>query len=125
MLPAMGRLAFGPSFSAAACSDADCAAPGLPDGAFSGLACASGGIAHVELSWVSPSKLRRTVGVGSERMVVYEDGGIEPLRIFDHGVVYRDPETFGEVVQVGAVGVGEHDQCPELRQGEPVLDLGE
>jgi len=69
---------------------------GLPDVAFIDLAFASGVIAHVELSWLSPSKLRRTVIVGSERMVVYEDGGIEPLRIFDHGVVYRDPETFGE-----------------------------
>lgn len=69
---------------------------GLPDVAFIDLAFASGVIAHVELSWLSPSKLRRTVVVGSERMVVYEDGATEPLRIFDHGVVYRDPETFGE-----------------------------
>ena len=43
-----------------------------------------------------PSKLRRTVLVGSERMVVYDDGSTEPIKIFDHGVVYEDPETFGE-----------------------------
>jgi predicted dehydrogenase len=29
-------------------------------------------------------------------MVVYDDGTAEPVRIFDHGVIYRDPETFGE-----------------------------
>ena len=29
-------------------------------------------------------------------MVVYEDGTPEPVRVFDRGVVYRDPETFGE-----------------------------
>ena len=29
-------------------------------------------------------------------MVVYEDGAAEPIRVFDHGVVYEDPETFGE-----------------------------
>jgi predicted dehydrogenase len=29
-------------------------------------------------------------------MVVYEEGAPEPVRVFDHGVVYRDPETFGE-----------------------------
>lgn len=69
---------------------------GVPDVAFVDLTFPSGLIAHVELSWLAPSKLRRTVVVGSERMVVYEDGAIEPLRIFDHGVVYRDPETFGE-----------------------------
>jgi hypothetical protein len=29
-------------------------------------------------------------------MVVYDDCTTEPVRVFDHGVVYRDPETFGE-----------------------------
>ena len=37
-----------------------------------------------------------TVVVGSEKMVLYDDGDKEPVRIFDQGVVYRDPETFGE-----------------------------
>jgi len=53
-------------------------------------------LVNVELSWLAPSKLRRTVVVGSERMVVYEDGAQEPIRVFDHGVVYEDPETFGQ-----------------------------
>ncbi len=53
-------------------------------------------MANVELSWLAPSKLRRTVLVGSEKMVVYDDGTAEPIRLFDHGVVYQDPETFGE-----------------------------
>jgi hypothetical protein len=48
------------------------------------------------LSWLAPSKLRRTVVVGSERMVIYDDGSPEPIRVFDSGVIYRDPETFGE-----------------------------
>jgi predicted dehydrogenase len=29
-------------------------------------------------------------------MVVYEDGSSEPVRVFDRGVVYKDPATFGE-----------------------------
>jgi hypothetical protein len=29
-------------------------------------------------------------------MVVYEDGGAEPIKIYDSGVEYKDPETFGE-----------------------------
>lgn len=69
---------------------------GIPDVAFIDLTFPGGILAHVELSWLAPSKLRRTVVVGSERMVVYEDGSMEPLRVFDHGVVYRDPQTFGE-----------------------------
>jgi hypothetical protein len=60
------------------------------------LTFASGIIANIELSWLAPSKLRRTVLVGSERMAIYDDGAPEPVRLFDQGVVYRDPETFGE-----------------------------
>ena len=69
---------------------------GIPDVAFVTLEFPSGIVASVELSWLAPSKLRRTVVVGSEKMVVYDDGASEPVRLFDSGVVYRDPETFGE-----------------------------
>jgi predicted dehydrogenase len=69
---------------------------GIADVAFVSMTFGSGIVANVELSWLAPSKLRRTVLVGSERMVIYDDGASEPVRLFDRGVVYRDPETFGE-----------------------------
>ena len=69
---------------------------GIADVAFVTMTFGSGIIANVELSWLAPSKLRRTVIVGSEKMVTYDDGASEPVRVFDSGVVYRDPETFGE-----------------------------
>lgn len=69
---------------------------GIADVAFITMTFASGIIVNVELSWLAPSKLRRTVLVGSERMAIYDDGAPEPVRLFDRGVVYRDPETFGE-----------------------------
>ena len=69
---------------------------GIADVAFVTMTFASGIVCNVELSWLAPSKLRRTVVVGSDRMVIYEDGAPEPVRLFDRGVVYRDPETFGE-----------------------------
>ena len=69
---------------------------GIADVAFMTMTFASGIVANVELSWLAPSKLRRTVLVGSERMVTYDDGAVEPVRLFDTGVVYRDPQTFGE-----------------------------
>lgn len=69
---------------------------GIADVAFVTMSFASGIVANVELSWLAPSKLRRTVLVGSERMAIYDDGSPEPVRLFDRGVVYRDPETFGE-----------------------------
>jgi predicted dehydrogenase len=74
----------------------DSVVPGIPDVAFIDLKFPSGILAHVELSWLAPSKLRRTVIVGSEKMVVYDDSSSEPIRIFDSGVVYKDPESFGQ-----------------------------
>src|SRR5450755_2387584 len=74
----------------------DSIVPGIADVAFVSLTFGSGIVANVELSWLAPSKLRRTVLVGSERMVTYDDGAVEPVRVFDSGVVYQDPETFGE-----------------------------
>jgi predicted dehydrogenase len=77
-------------------SGRDSIVPGVADVAFVTLEFASGIIANVELSWLAPSKLRRTVIVGSKKMVVYEDGGAEPIKIFDRGVEYKDPDNFGE-----------------------------
>ena len=57
---------------------------------------ASGVLANIELSWLAPGKLRRTVVVGSKKMIVYEDGTPEPIKVFNHGVIYEDPETFGQ-----------------------------
>jgi|HubBroStandDraft_6_1064221.scaffolds.fasta_scaffold35458_2 predicted dehydrogenase len=74
----------------------DSIVPGIADVAFVTMSFASGIIVNVELSWLAPSKLRRTVLVGSERMVIYDDGAAEPVRLFDRGVVYQDPATFGE-----------------------------
>ena len=53
-------------------------------------------IAHVELAWLAPSKLRRTTIVGSQKMVVYDDTSIESVRVFDSGVMLPDPTSFGE-----------------------------
>jgi predicted dehydrogenase len=75
----------------------DSVVTGIPDVAFIDLSYASQTIAHVELAWLAPSKLRRTVVVGSKKMVVYDDTSPEPVRVFDSGVTtYQDPETFGQ-----------------------------
>jgi predicted dehydrogenase len=74
----------------------DSIVPGIADIAFVSMEFPSGVIANVELSWLAPSKLRRTVIVGSKKMVVYDDGSPEPVKIYDRGVVYKDPESFGE-----------------------------
>ena len=73
-----------------------CVLPGVPDVAFINLRFPSGAIANVELSWLAPSKLRRTAIVGSHKMVVYDDTSNESVRIFDSGANLPDPESFGE-----------------------------
>ncbi len=74
-----------------------CIQKGIPDVAFVCMEFPSGVMAHVELSWLSPSKLRNTTIVGSQQMLVYDDTqNVEKVKIFNHGVSYKDPETFGE-----------------------------
>lgn len=73
-----------------------CIIESTPDVAFIDLEFPSGTIAHVELSWLAPSKLRRTAIVGSRKMIVYDDTSVEPIRVFDSGADVPEPETFGE-----------------------------
>lgn len=73
-----------------------CVFPDVPDVAFVNMRFPGGTIAHLELSWLSPSKLRRTTVIGSSKMVVYDDTSTEPVRIFDSGASLPDPESFGE-----------------------------
>ncbi|HXQ56754.1 MAG TPA: gfo/Idh/MocA family oxidoreductase, partial [Actinomycetes bacterium] len=43
-------------------------------------------LAHIHVSWLDPSKLRRTTLVGSRRMVVFDDLDSEAkLRVYDKG----------------------------------------
>ena len=83
-----------PRYVTAACRS--CVIPSVPDVAFITLEYDSGVICHVELSWLAPSKLRRTSIVGSRKMLLYDDTSNEPVRVFDSGVNLKDPATFGE-----------------------------
>ncbi|HLI43051.1 MAG TPA: Gfo/Idh/MocA family oxidoreductase [Acidimicrobiales bacterium] len=68
-----------------------------PDVAFVYLEYRSGVIANLHLSWLAPTKLRRTMLVGTRKMIVYEDTNAEePVKIYDKGVDLPDPESFGE-----------------------------
>jgi len=70
---------------------------GIPDVAFINMEFPSGCVAHVEVSWLAPSKLRRTAVIGSEKMLVYDDTEVmEKVKIYDKGVDYKDPDSFGE-----------------------------
>jgi predicted dehydrogenase len=68
----------------------------LDDVAFLTLEFPSGTLAQVQLSWLAPSKLRRTSIVGRQRMIVYDDlEPVEKVKVYDRGVD-RQPASFGE-----------------------------
>jgi predicted dehydrogenase len=94
-----------------------CIFPTIPDIAFINLEYERGVVAHVELSWLAPSKLRRTTIVGSEKMVVYDDSSNEPVRVFDSGVMLEDPQSFGEFQLSYRTG---DIVSPALRPAEPL-----
>jgi len=95
----------------------DALSSGIADVAFISLTFASGIVGSVELSWLAPSKLRRTVLVGSEKMVVYDDCSPEPIRLYDQGIVLGAPESFGQYqlsYRTGDVVAPHLDSCEPL-----------
>ncbi len=69
--------------------------PAIPDNAHLDLVYASGTRAHIHVSWMHPTKVRRVTLVGDQRMAVYDDTNpAEMVRIFNSGVdVSADPEV--------------------------------
>ena len=89
------------------------------DVAFIWLRFPSGVVASVEISWLSPQKLRRSSIVGSKRMVYYDDTDPhEKVKIYDKSVELRAPESFGEFQLSYRIG----DMiAPNLSNREPLL----
>ena len=53
-------------------------------------------LAHMHVSWLDPTKTRRTTLVGSKRMLVYDDLDAEAkLRVFDKGAERLEPDAYG------------------------------
>jgi predicted dehydrogenase len=55
-------------------------------------------LAHVQISWLDPCKVRRITIVGSRKMVVYDDvETLEKIKIYDKGVeIPKYTDTYGE-----------------------------
>jgi predicted dehydrogenase len=89
------------------------------DVAFLWLRFPSGLIASIEISWLSPQKMRRTTVIGSKRMVVYDDTEpSEKVKVYDRGVVLREPESFGEFQLTYRIG---DMVAPRLDNMEPLV----
>lgn len=60
--------------------------PGIEDVVFATLKWESGITAHIHVSWLDPSKVRKMTFVGSRKMVVYDDIGDNKIMVYDKGV---------------------------------------
>ena len=70
---------------------------GVADVAFMHLAFPSGAIASATVSWRAPRKVRNTVVVGDQGMIVYDDTNPdEPIKLYDRGVAGLESSNFGE-----------------------------
>jgi predicted dehydrogenase len=78
---------------------------GVEDVVFCLLRFPGGVIAHMQLSWLDPHKMRRATIVGSEKMAVFDDMRVEQkVTVYDKGVTTSQPAgqpvNYGEYVQV-------------------------
>jgi predicted dehydrogenase len=54
-------------------------------------------IGHIHVSWADANKVREIAVVGSERRIVFNDlNPLEPVRIYEKGVVASEPFGYGE-----------------------------
>lgn len=75
-----------------------CLQNGVEDVAYVTLRFPNNVLAHMRLSWLDPSKIRRITVVGSKKMVIYDDvENQEKLKVYNKGVTaIRHTDTFGE-----------------------------
>lgn len=68
------------------CHSYDYLQTGIADIGFLLLQYPTGCIAHIQVSWLSPSKVRRMTVVGSQKMVIYDDMATDKIVVHDSGI---------------------------------------
>lgn len=92
---------------------------GISDVAFIHLRYPEKICVNLEIGWLAPSKLRNTVVIGSKKMLVYNDlVNVEKVKIYDHGVSFKDPESYGEYQMSYRTG---DIYSPYISSEEPLL----
>jgi predicted dehydrogenase len=83
-----------------------------------------GAVAHVNVNWLAPVKLRQTLIGGSRKMIVFDDlQPSEKLRVYDKGITVR--ETPGEIHEL-LIGYRAGDMwAPQLPTREALLTEAE
>lgn len=96
---------------------------GFPDIAYLTLHYPNSMVAHLNLSWMSPVKVRRVAVGGSDKMVVWDDlNRDEPVKIYDSGIMLhprQDREVILPSYRIGSVS------SPRLAAHEPLVEVVE
>lgn len=75
-------------------------------------------MAHIQASWLDPSKVRRMTVVGSEKMIIYDDVASEgKVKIYDKGVYRKGDAIYGEFqyrIHSGDINI------PKINMSEPL-----
>ena len=113
---------FGQRPVAVHCHAYDYLQSGVPDLAFIVLEYEFS-VAHIQLSWLSPTKVRRMTVVGSRKMVVYDDVAGQVM-VHDAGIdrehlgrAFKDYQSFGEFRLIQRSG---DVHIPQLPTVEPL-----
>lgn len=95
--------------------------PHLPDIVYVTAHFASRMIAHFNLSWMSPVKVRRIAVGGSEKMVVWDDLNLEErLKIYSSGIEFQSEEQRDVIVPSYRIG---DIYSPRIPNGEPLARI--
>jgi predicted dehydrogenase len=95
--------------------------PQLPDIVYVTVHFASRTIAHFNLSWMSPVKVRRIAIGGSKRMVVWDDlNREEKLKIYDSGISFQQEEQRTHIMPSYRIG---DIYSPRVSDCEPLVKV--
>jgi predicted dehydrogenase len=91
---------------------------GIDDVVMVNLQFANSVMAHIQLSWLDPHKIRRTTIVGSKKMAVFDDmETTEMVKIYDKGVTNNsDYASYGEALSLRFGDV----TLPYIKMEEPL-----
>jgi predicted dehydrogenase len=78
---------------------------GIPDMVFMTLHYASDWVFHLNLSWMSPVKIRRTTIGGTSKMLIWDDlDQDQKIKIYDHGIEIHGDEERSLIVPEYRIG---------------------
>ena len=92
--------------------------PEIEDVVFLNLKFADNVMAHIQVSWLDPHKVRKLTVVGSKKMAVFDDEeSREKLRIYDKGVDVLDYDSYGDslTLRSGDIAIPWLDMTEPLR----------